>query len=108
MTTGSEEGSHNGLLSPGGTSGVMSEAYHSTAQSEGLIGTWTPQESTPGGPCLEYSFDDPGHIAAAKHPFASIRHNRDLGSAWRGVKTTHRNESIPEGDDLLGLPGVSS
>ena len=77
------------------------------AQSEGLIGTWTPQESTPGGSFLEYSFDDPGHIAAAKDSGASSGHSRDLGSAWPGAKTTGRTNSIPEGDDLLAMLGVN-
>lgn len=103
MIAGCEEESQNGLLSPGGTSGFMSEARHSMAQSEGLTGTWTPHESTPGGPCLEYSFDDPGHIAAAKYSGASSRHSRDLGSAWRGAKTAGRTNSIPEGDNLLTM-----
>jgi hypothetical protein len=107
VTAGCEEESQNGLLSPGGTSGFTSEARHNMAPSEGLTGTWTPQESTPGGPCLEYSFDDPGHIAAAECSGASSRHSRYLGSAWRGAKTSSRTNSNPEGDNVLAMLGVN-
>ena len=83
-------------MSPGSTSGMPSEGRHNPAQSEGWCGSWTPLDSTPGGPHLEYSLDDPPHIVASQHPGASKHHGGGADNSWTGERApsgTRRGEA---------------
>ena len=98
VTAESGDESQNGLLSPGSTAGFVSEERRNPAQSGSWGGSWTPLESTPGGPHLEYSLDDPAHILASQHVNPSSRRSSEVDRCYVGTRGPSSRGDIQQGE----------
>lgn len=99
LHTGCDDGErHSGLLSPGSTSGALSEGRASVAHCDDLAEPWALTESTPGGPPLEYTLD-------ASPPPASRQHSGARSS--QGIENPCASRSPADGSGTPG-PGESA
>ena len=92
-----DEASQGGLLSPGSTAGFASDRHLEPAQSEDWGGSWTPLESTPGGPRVEYSLDDPEHIVARQQSGTLSRDAEHVDSSETGVRASYKTDGPHRG-----------